>query len=161
MFSISIIIAFWQQQGVFPEKYFALNGLQIEIERWNMSVEAILTRDLDIRFIDARAIMNEAKISLGIIGYYDKADEEKLVQTAKKIFDEQSDDVREAMQRLKAQLDSIKSAKLGQTRSSHSLHGSDDSSSSALNCSDDLSLASPKPSKLRRRLTGWNVVKFN
>ena len=33
------------------------------------TVEEFLTRELDIRFIDAREIANEAKIALGITGY--------------------------------------------------------------------------------------------
>jgi hypothetical protein len=51
-----------------------------------MSVESYLTRELDIRFIDARSIVNEAKVGLGIVGYPLKEQDKLLKQEAIKIY---------------------------------------------------------------------------
>ena len=37
-----------------------------------LSVESLLTRELNLRFIDARMLVTEARITLGIEGYPDR-----------------------------------------------------------------------------------------
>jgi hypothetical protein len=73
-----------------------------------MSVESYLTRELDIRFIDARSIVNEAKVSLGIVGYPLKDQEKLLKQEAIKIYGGHNVDVQTHMRRLKGDLDAVK-----------------------------------------------------
>ena len=54
-----------------------------------MSVESTLTRELDIRFIDARSIATEAKLNLGIDGYYGEEQRVAIVDEALRIFNEE------------------------------------------------------------------------
>jgi hypothetical protein len=74
-----------------------------------MNIEATLTRKLNIRFIDARIIANEAKLKLGVDGYpCTKSQEEALIAEAMYIFDEQPKKVRDSLVVLKSDLDSLK-----------------------------------------------------
>jgi hypothetical protein len=75
-----------------------------------MSVEAYLTRELDIRFIDARSMVNEAKISLGIQGYPTLKQNMQVQREAIKIFEEHPISAKRGMKRLKADLERVKSA---------------------------------------------------
>jgi hypothetical protein len=73
-----------------------------------MTVESILTRELDIRFIDARHIATEAEISLGIHGYPSKDQERELREEAIKIFGQRPQETQNTMRRLSADLEAIK-----------------------------------------------------
>jgi hypothetical protein len=75
-----------------------------------MSVEAYLTRELDIRFIDARSMVNEAKISLGIQGYPTLKENMQVQREAIKIFEEYPISAKRGMRRLKVDLERVKSA---------------------------------------------------
>jgi ubiquinone biosynthesis protein UbiJ len=69
-----------------------------------MSIEGFLTRELDIRFIDARSVVNEAKINTGITGYLTEEQALKVQKEAIEIFKGQSDEVKRTMRRLKEEL---------------------------------------------------------
>ena len=73
-----------------------------------MTIEAILTRKLNIRFIDARAFVTEAKLNLGVEGYPASSQEELLIAEAINIFENRPEDVRKVMHILKSDLDAIK-----------------------------------------------------
>jgi predicted phage tail protein len=75
-----------------------------------MSIEGLLTRELDIRFIDARSIVNEAKINMGIIGYPTAEQALKVQQEAIELFKAQSNEVKRTMRRLKEDLEGVKSS---------------------------------------------------
>jgi hypothetical protein len=72
------------------------------------SIESYLTRHFDIRFIDARNIVLEAKISLGIHGYHRKDQEGLLRNTAIQIFQHQTPESKHQMMNLKYNLDRIR-----------------------------------------------------
>lgn len=73
-----------------------------------MTVESLLTRKLEIRFIDARNIVTEAKVSLGIHGYPSKDEEREVREEAIKIFRQRPEETQTAMIRLSADLEAIK-----------------------------------------------------
>ena len=75
-----------------------------------MSVESTLTRELNIRFIDARAIATEAKLNLGIDGYVsDHHMQLAVVNEATRIFqEEKSQSDRIAMQVINQRLNYAK-----------------------------------------------------
>jgi hypothetical protein len=75
-----------------------------------MSVEAYLTRELDIRFIDARSMVNEAKISLGIQGYPTLKENMQVQREAIKIFEEHPVSAKRGMRRRKVDLEIVKRA---------------------------------------------------
>jgi hypothetical protein len=54
-----------------------------------MSIESLLTRELDIRFIDARFIVTEAKLNLGMQGYTHPGQRQDLHREALRIFEEE------------------------------------------------------------------------
>jgi hypothetical protein len=95
-----------------------------------MSVESYLTRELDIRFIDARSIVNEAKVSLGIVGYPLKEQERLLKQEAVKIYGGHNVNVQTHMRRLKGDLDAVK-IPAGSTRSRNILLDAESSNESS------------------------------
>ena len=92
-----------------------------------MSVESIITRELDIRFIDARSLTTEAKLNLGIEGYVANDEQrDALVAEATRIFqEERPTGQKAAMKVLNSRLNAIKSS------SDHSSAFSCASSSSA------------------------------
>jgi hypothetical protein len=75
-----------------------------------MSIEGSLTRKLDIRFIDARFMVIEAKVNMGITGYPTEEQALKVQNEAIKIFKGQSDEVKRTMRRLKNDLEEVKSS---------------------------------------------------
>jgi hypothetical protein len=95
-----------------------------------MTVESFLTRVLDIRFIDARSIVSEARISLGIQGYPSKEQEQELTTQALKIFQDRPDDAKAAMQRLKANLDAVKMPSGSMSSRNHDMDSSEELTSS-------------------------------
>mmetsp|Transcript_71170 Transcript_71170/g.206108 ORF Transcript_71170/g.206108 Transcript_71170/m.206108 type:complete len:139 (-) Transcript_71170:94-510(-) len=72
------------------------------------SVEGYLTRELDIRFIDARDLANEAKIHLGITGYPAKHQCAQVKREAKKMFRRLSPEDQQNMRALRQNLDTFK-----------------------------------------------------
>jgi hypothetical protein len=72
------------------------------------SIESMLTRQLDLRFIDARTLATEARIALGIEGYPSKDDIHTIVNEAVKIFQQKSLEEQRSMQELHWNLEAIK-----------------------------------------------------
>ncbi len=75
-----------------------------------MSVEAYLTRELDIRVINARCMVNKAKINLGIQGYPTLKQNMQVGREAIKIFEERPISAKRGMRRLKVDLERVKGA---------------------------------------------------
>ena len=73
-----------------------------------MSVESALSRQLDIRFIDARAIATEAKLQLGFDGYSGKDQVQNIIEESIRIFENRPKDQRDAMKLLNSRLNSVK-----------------------------------------------------
>ena len=77
-----------------------------------MTIETILTRELNIRFIDARELGCQAKLNLGIVGYAaDQQTKSMLVQEAIRIFQlERSASAKDVMRKLNNDLETLKRA---------------------------------------------------
>lgn len=75
-----------------------------------MSIEAALTRQLGIRFIDARELSTEAKITLGIVHYPNKTEQEEIIDVATTIFQKRSPAVRGALRRMKSDFEKSKTS---------------------------------------------------
>jgi hypothetical protein len=75
-----------------------------------MSVKAYITRSLDVCLIDARSVINRAKISLGIQGYPTLKQNMEVQREAIKIFEEHPFSARRGMKCLKVDLGRVKSA---------------------------------------------------
>ena len=76
-----------------------------------MSIESTLTRELEIRFIDARAIATEAKLNLGIEGYTSQDQSNAIQQEAMRIFtQDKSERERMGMRILSSRLNSIRTS---------------------------------------------------
>jgi hypothetical protein len=71
--------------------------------------EAQITRELGIRFIDARSLTVEARLQEGIVGYPTEEQKAKLIQTAIKLFNKKSEAMQNAMKTLNDDLESLKS----------------------------------------------------
>lgn len=99
-----------------------------------MSIEQFLTRELEIRFIDARELVNEAKLSLGIVGYPTKEQLQVLQEQSVSLFDRLPDHQKSAMRQRNGELTAIKSQSLSSSSRTRSLSIStterDESSSS-------------------------------
>jgi hypothetical protein len=73
-----------------------------------MSVESYLTRELDIRFIDARNIVTQAKVSLGIQGYHSKDQLKELTLESMQLFAIRPEAQKTSMRRMSSDLESVK-----------------------------------------------------
>jgi hypothetical protein len=73
-----------------------------------MTVESFLTRELNIRFIDARNSASEARLSLGIQGYPTKAEETKIYAKAIELFRRRPEKEMIRMRQLSADLNAVK-----------------------------------------------------
>jgi hypothetical protein len=73
-----------------------------------MSVESYLTRELDIRFLDARNIVTEAKVSLGIQGYPSKDQLKELKLESMRLFAIIPESQKTSMRRMSSDLESVK-----------------------------------------------------
>ena len=73
-----------------------------------MSVESIITRELDIRFIDARHMVAEAKMKMGIQGYPTEQQKAALKNEVIKIFRQCPLQEQVAMVRMSTELESLK-----------------------------------------------------
>ena len=72
------------------------------------TIESFLTRELDVRFIDARFIATEARISLGIEGYPTRDQVELLREEGIRIFRNKSPEEQRALQKLNLDLEAVK-----------------------------------------------------
>jgi hypothetical protein len=111
-----------------------------------MTVEAILTRELEISFIDARTLCNEAKLGLGIDGYPSPEQELPLVEATNMIFRARPEETQRAMRRRKTNLDAVKipNGSMSSRRSSSSGDGSESE-----NMSSDFSISSSSSQKFK------------
>ena len=100
-------------------------------------VESLLTRELDLRFIDARALATEARISLGVEGYPSRDQVADLRREAIRIFQTKSIDEQRALQKLNMDFEAIKFPAGSVASASSSVDGSADSceESSETGCS--------------------------
>ena len=73
-----------------------------------ISVESILTRELDVLFIDARGLAAEARLSLGMDGYPSKNEIYLLRDEAVRIFRAKSQDEQTAYRRRNWDLEAVK-----------------------------------------------------
>ena len=87
-----------------------------------MTVEAILTRALEITFIDARKLAMEAKLEKNIVGYLSEEQQTELVSRAIEIFQAKPEHDKIIMKQIKVGLDSckIKNGSLSSRASDHS-----------------------------------------
>lgn len=112
-----------------------------------MSIESTLTRELDIRFIDARDLVNEAKMSLDIVGYPTKQQEKVLTKTAVDLFKSRPDRERQVLRRRSADLQAMKSGQLKRATS-----GSTESTADS-ECPSEMSSISGRKGDKENR--GW------
>ena len=123
-----------------------------------MSIEASLTRDLHIRFIDARAITNEARIRCGIEGYPTREQQSIIQAEAIKIFQEKPETEKDMLRRMNYNLELIKSNHSGHSNGSSSkptrrtVGGSETQDESESSSSDSASTHSRK---------GWFQRRFS
>ena len=75
-----------------------------------MTVEANLTRELGIRFIDARKLATEARLAEGIEGYPTKEESVRVCRRAFELFDSKSEEEKASLLKLNDDLESIKSS---------------------------------------------------
>ena len=127
-----------------------------------MSIESMLTRELEIRFIDARSIATEAKLNLGIDGYPSEDQLRTIQEEAIRIFaQEKTERERMGMRILNTRLNSIKSSS-----SSSSSSGSDSEEETASSVggrsrrrSSVMSEGSTGSTGSRKMKIGWPVVR--
>ena len=125
-----------------------------------MSIESMLTRELEIRFIDARCIATEAKLNLGIDGYPSEDQLHQIQTEAIRIFvQEKTERERMGMRILNTRLNSIKSSS-----SSSSSSGSDSEEETASvggrsRRSSVMSEGSTGSNGSRKMKIGWPVVR--
>ena len=94
-----------------------------------ISIESVLTRELGIRFIDARQLTAEAKINLNIHGYPNKFQQRLVIIEAINLFHERSPRTRIEMQELKDSLDAYKDSTHSNASGTSHTAGSDAESS--------------------------------
>ena len=105
-----------------------------------MTIESSLTRELNIRFIDARAIATEAKLNLGIDGYPSMYEESQIIEEAVRIYyHDKSRSQKQIMKTLNTKLNIVKNNKRGSMCSSSSSYDG--------GSSDDFSLVSENSSR--------------
>jgi hypothetical protein len=73
-----------------------------------MTVESFLTRELKIRFIDARNIASEARLSLEIQGYPTEAEKTQIHAKAIELFRRRPEKERTRMRQFSADLNAVK-----------------------------------------------------
>eukprot|EP00339_Tiarina_fusa_P029080 CAMPEP_0117046368 /NCGR_PEP_ID=MMETSP0472-20121206/32059_1 /TAXON_ID=693140 ORGANISM="Tiarina fusus, Strain LIS" /NCGR_SAMPLE_ID=MMETSP0472 /ASSEMBLY_ACC=CAM_ASM_000603 /LENGTH=124 /DNA_ID=CAMNT_0004758689 /DNA_START=84 /DNA_END=458 /DNA_ORIENTATION=- len=114
------------------------------------SIESDLVRQLDIRFIDARTIVNEAKVNLGFHGYVaDNGDVHKIHEEARRIFMDRPLGARQTMRRLSSNLEAVKST------GANSCGGSVAFSDVGSSCGDGSFDTTSSSSKRSNRLWGF------
>ena len=73
-----------------------------------MPLESQLTRDLDIRFIDARRLVAEARVNLNLSGYIGPEQESLVLQEARRVFAGQTSKTRKNLQRSNWEMEQVK-----------------------------------------------------
>lgn len=73
-----------------------------------LSLESILTRELDLRFIDARTIATEARLSLGIQGYPTQDQISDIRDEAIRIYRSKPMQEQRTLQEMNMELETIK-----------------------------------------------------
>lgn len=71
-------------------------------------VESLLARELDLRFIDARNIVAEARIGLGIEGYPTKEQGSLIYEEAVRLFQAKSDKEQNRLREKNWELEAVK-----------------------------------------------------
>ena len=124
-------------------------------------MEGQLSRQLDIRFIDARELVNEAKLALGITGYASKDQQPLVMQHAQSMFESFPKMEQEKMHQMNGNLMIYKTIQHSQSSCSSSvsttmMHGLEDST--AATDHDHYSVASShgtRKSSGGRSRKGW------
>ena len=75
------------------------------------SAEISITRKLQLTYIDARSLINEARITLGIIGYLNDDQRALVEEEAIKIFHSKPRQERQRLQKTKSDFDEFKTAR--------------------------------------------------
>eukprot|EP00934_Nitzschia_sp_Nitz4_P008940 Nitzschia sp. Nitz4//scaffold130_size63480//31325//31717//NITZ4_006249-RA/size63480-processed-gene-0.17-mRNA-1//1//CDS//3329535189//8930//frame0 len=109
-----------------------------------MTIESTLSRELDIRFIDAKRLVNEAKVSLNMCGYVEKEHWHMIQAEASRLFSQQTVSDQSFMHKAHWELESIKA-----TEGSYSLSEWQDAGS----VSGDISKSSDHSSTSTTRST--------
>ena len=95
-----------------------------------MGVESKISRALDIRFIDARAIATEAKLSLGIEGYHEASRDDDIIEVAMRMYNENyTQDRKNRMSIQHQHLERIKERQRGGSASSIASYDDEDCTS--------------------------------
>lgn len=105
------------------------------------SVESYLTRELDLRFIDARNLATEARRNLGIVGYPSRSQARQVRQEALHIYHSKTLSERRSLQQMNLALVNIK----GDTQSTAGCSETDSSDGDS--------------SHLRRRSSGFGIFR--
>jgi hypothetical protein len=138
------------QPSVIP---FDLSSLSILItfSDTTMTAEAVLTRQVEISFLDARALCNEAKLGLGVVGHPSSEQEVLLVEEAKMLFRALPEETQRAMITLKHNADAVKLANgsLSSRRPPPSCAGTEEDSVFLSSDMSNLSEASPSSRKFK------------
>ena len=115
-----------------------------------MTIEHSLCRELDIRFIDARSIKNEAILSLKIDGYPTADQTREIQEEAIRIFRRRGSQDRRTMRRMNWDLEAVKIPAGAMSMSDVQDSGAGGSDATPSNA------GSPKPSHspIRRKLGG-------
>eukprot|EP00339_Tiarina_fusa_P028525 CAMPEP_0117047066 /NCGR_PEP_ID=MMETSP0472-20121206/32534_1 /TAXON_ID=693140 ORGANISM="Tiarina fusus, Strain LIS" /NCGR_SAMPLE_ID=MMETSP0472 /ASSEMBLY_ACC=CAM_ASM_000603 /LENGTH=129 /DNA_ID=CAMNT_0004759639 /DNA_START=110 /DNA_END=499 /DNA_ORIENTATION=+ len=120
-----------------------------------MTVEHYLTRELDIRFIDARSIATEARINLGNYGYPTEEEERLIREEACRIFrSSRSAEARRVMRQLSTSLEAVK---IDQQRGGGDSTSSSDDSIETGSTSSRSSSSTTRLSTSKRRQTKLSV----
>ena len=113
-------------------------------------VESSVSRELEIRFIDAKAIVTDAKLNLGIEGYPSERQARYLQTEAIRIFvEEKSETERLHMRLLHDKLNQVKSSIIDNDLSS------DEYSSRTSYSSSTSSISRSSNNMLLNKLKGW------
>uniref|UniRef100_A0A7R9ZTF6 Uncharacterized protein n=1 Tax=Craspedostauros australis TaxID=1486917 RepID=A0A7R9ZTF6_9STRA len=105
-----------------------------------MPVEAVITRALEVRFIDARMLATEAKSNLGIQAYPTKEQEQMILKEAIHIFVSRPLSTQREMKRQNEILEAATHKCYSLDHSIHKKKGDDHSSSSGTNATDATTL---------------------
>lgn len=121
------------------------------------SVEAFLTRELEIRFIDARELTNEARISLGLNGYPSRDEKRRIRAKALSLFESRPEEDRATMKRLSEALAAIKADSMSLTSEFDGGDSSEefDARSSTIRSSHSNHLSAGHQNKKRRGPAAW------
>eukprot|EP00934_Nitzschia_sp_Nitz4_P001641 Nitzschia sp. Nitz4//scaffold32_size149145//30935//31300//NITZ4_002869-RA/size149145-processed-gene-0.85-mRNA-1//1//CDS//3329548039//1641//frame0 len=82
-----------------------------------MSIESTLCRELDIRFIDARELVNEAKVNMDLVGYVSQAQLAQVEAEALRLFQRRNSKEKNNMKRANWELEAVKMATGSQSSS--------------------------------------------